>query len=357
MGKQICKKNLLSNFFEIKKLAKNKKICAVVKANAYGHGSVEVVNMLKQHVDFFAVANVSEGALIRKTTSLPILVLGKTEDFKFALLNSLSISISSLEELQCLVDFMNNYANDLGVFFAKIHIKVNSGMNRYGVSTFLEFKKILKLVLEYDFIVLEGVYTHFSTADSDLNFYFKQKKFFEKFISIIPNKLNPIIHVGGSFSVINEANLNSKFDMFRVGLFLYGYGTKEIKLKKVLKIVCAPSLIRNVKKGERVGYANGYISEKNIKIAVVPIGYADGMQRCFKNEKLKVCFLDKTGKRCFKLCPIVGNICMDCFMIDVSNIVGDVVYVEILSDAEKLAKNHNTISYEVLTSFNNLRIN
>ena len=357
MEKKLSKKNLLGNFFEIKKQVNGKKICAVVKANAYGHGSTDVVNILKQYVDFFAVANVNEGVKIRSATSLPILVLGKIENFKLALLNYLSISISSIDELKNLIDFMNNYAKSLNINFAKIHIKINSGMNRYGVSTLSEFKQILKLILNCDCIILEGVYTHFSTADCDYNFYLKQKEFFLRFISNIPNKLNPIIHVGGSFCVLKESKTSSNFDMFRVGLFLYGYGTKEICLKKVLKIICKINLVRNIKKGDRIGYANGFIAEKNMKIAVVPVGYADGFLRCFKNEKICVCFIDEKGKKRSKKCKIVGNICMDCFMIDISNVKGKILHVEILSNAEALAKRHDSIPYEILTNFNNCRIN
>ncbi len=356
MEKKLSKRNLLNNFFEIKKQVNNKKICAVVKANAYGHGSVEVANILKQYVDFFAVANVDEGVKIRGITSSPILVLGKTKNFKTSLLNSLSISISSIEELKNLIDFMNIYANILNVNFAKIHIKVNSGMNRYGVSTLSEFKQMIKLILACDKIVLEGVYTHFSTADCDYNYYLKQKAIFLKFISSIPNKLNPIVHVGGSFSILNESKTVSNFDMFRIGLFLYGYGTKEICLKKVLKIISKINLVRYVKKGERVGYANGFVAEKNMKIAIVPVGYADGFLRSFKNEKLWVCYVDEKGKKHVKKCQIVGNICMDCFMLDVSNISGKILYVEVLSNAEMLAKRHGTISYEILTNLNNCRL-
>lgn len=338
----LSKKQLLKNVEEIKKLSNGKKICAMIKANAYGHGIEEVVNILKGKVDFFGVANISEALEVRKVCKTSkILIVGKTDEFELCEKNNISLVIENLLQLQKLVEFKKrNYTENC----INIHIKINTGMYRLGISSIKEFKEIFK-ICEENGINVEGVLTHFSTADCDSNFYEKQKRIFEKFICEIPKREMPIVHVGGSAVLLQNNDFD--FDMIRVGIALYGY-LKRTKVKKILQIKSHLIKVFEVKKGDRIGYANGFVAKENMKIGIVPLGYADGISRNLSNKAEVVV----NGKKC----KIVGYICMDMFFVDLSEKEaneGDEVIV--FNDAKKWAQILGTTSYEVLTHFSLIR--
>ena len=359
-SKQINIKNLKYNFNYIKNKINNKKICVMVKANAYGHGLTEIVQNLKD-ADFFGVANFDEALAIRKTNKdVKILIVGKTKNFENCAKNNVSISISSLEELKFLIKNLNNYAN------INIHLKVNCGMNRYGFSSLLQFKKAYKLAVNCG-INVEGVFTHFSCIGEDKEQYEIQKLKFLKFLECIPKNQNPIIHVGGS-GVVFENNGKCKynlpsyqipFDMVRVGIVIYGYPPFKTahKLKKVMKIQSQIVQINQVKKGEYLGYGLGFKTKKDMQVAVLPLGYADGIMRNLTG-KIKVKYLKKeNGKTKIYFCKVLGKICMDCTFIDISSVpnarVGDKIVV--MDNADVFAKAAGTISYEILTNFSKMR--
>lgn len=346
MGKNgeiiLSRKNLLNNLGEIKKLSNGRKVCAMIKANAYGHGLEEVVSILKGKVDFFGVANLNEALRTKKVfDEAKILIVGKTYEFKKCIENNISFSIESLSQLQKLVEFKNrNYTENC----INIHIKINTGMNRLGISSVKEFKEIFR-ICEENGINVEGVLTHFSTADCDTDFFQKQKRIFEKFIREIPKRQMPIVHVGGSAVLLQKCDLD--FDMIRVGIALYGY-LKGTNVKKVLQIKSHLIKVFEVKKGERIGYANGFVAKQDMKIGVVPLGYGDGISRNLSN-KAEVLV---EGKKC----KIVGYICMDMFFVDLSLTdakEGDEVVV--FDDAKKWAQILSTTSYEILTHFSLIR--
>ena len=363
--KIISKKNLLNNIKWVKELtAKQTLICAMVKANAYGHGLEQVVQAVKEDVDFFGVANLDEALGVRLLAPLSkVLIVGKTDDFIMAIENDISFSIFSLQEMQNLIQKMNNYA---GLKIPKIHIKINCGMNRFGVSSISEFQKVYKLALANN-IIVEGVFTHFSTAGVDEEIFVKQKLKFKNFIKEIPNNQLPIIHIGGSGVLLKNnkktiyklPEIDLDFNMVRVGILLYGYSpSKKIDgLKKVMKIESKIVQIISVKKGEYVGYGKNFRAKKDMQVAIVPIGYADGLLRAYSKGSLKI--IKKIGEsRKIYNSKIIGNICMDLTMIDVSEVenveVGDRVIV--LDNAEKMANELSTISYEILTNFSKLRV-
>ena len=352
--KEISIKNLKYNLEQIKRSMPNKKICAMVKANAYGHGAVEIVNAIKGEIDFFGVANLAEALEIRKFCHNNILIVGAVEDYAHAIENDISFAIHSKNEMAKLINVMNNYAKSKK---ARIHIKINSGMNRFGVKSISEFREILRLIDER--IELEGVFTHFSTVGSDQDIFNFQARKFNNFLKELPNNISPIVHVGGSGIVLASnnfvkskmpyivPNVNPDFDMFRVGIMLYGYGDNGyLNLKKVMKIKTHIVQIQNVKKGEYVGYGTSFKAEKDMTVGIIPIGYADGLSRKLSNigsVKLKLFYGDKY---CLKTCRIIGNICMDLAFIDLTDVdLASIKYVLILDDADKMAKKnwHNIL--------------
>jgi len=322
--------------FDRTKLIKNLKslntlnVCAMVKANAYGLGVKNVCTTLLGKVKYFGVANMSEALAIREfDKSTPVLIVGICSDFNSAISNNIELTIESLEMLLRLENYIKKQRKKI-----KIHIKINTGMNRLGVDEINDFKKCLKIIQNNRNIVLQGVFTHFATIENDNIFLNKQINTFKKFCKTIPPIFNPIIHIGGGA-------IAKKFDMkdhpeimVRAGMELY---------KNVVKIESRIIKIRSIKKGERVGYSNGFIAEKDCKIAIIPLGYADGI-----NRRLSNCGQVKVKNH---LCKIVGNICMDMFFADITNIdaeVGERIYV--FWDEDKWAKTLDTISYEILTN-------
>ncbi len=320
---------LINNIKLIKQKNPNSLICAMVKANAYGVGLKEVVKIISPFANFFGVACVMEAKAVRKICKNPILIVGPLEFGKLD--NSFSYTCQSLKDI--------NYLISLNLPF-KIHLKINSGMNRYGFSSTKEYQMALKKISK-SLLFLEGVFTHFATVDQ---FVEKQFKTFKKFVNITKQfGFNPIVHADNSF--VNE-KFNHSLDMVRIGYNLYnGAG----KFKSVLKIKTKIVKINNVKKGDLVGYDYRFVAKKPVKIAVLPVGYADGFDMKYLGLKLKI-----NNAPCRVL-----NICMDCFMLDISKTrlkEGD--EIEILNEKNNLKKYAKYISsscYEVGTKFSFMR--
>lgn len=322
--KILNQKNLLDNL----QFYKSKQICAMVKSNAYGHGLEEIVMALDGEVSYFGVANVDEGKKVRKLTKTPILVVGKIHDFKTCRKFDLEFMVDSETDLKNAIGF--NVSN-------QCHLKINCGMNRFGVNSELNMK-ILDNILKDNDIHLKSVYTHFPNTQN------RKQTFsnYQRFLSLKSNlSQKPPICFGGSEII----EYPFKFDMIRVGIGLYGYGKKE--LKPVMKITSYVCETMYVKSGEYVGYGQVYQVEHDGIFAIVPVGYGDGLQRRL-GGRINVVI---NGKKF----PIVGDICMDVFFVrvDESVKVGD--KVEVMGDAEYFAKRLGTISYEVLTGFSNFR--
>lgn len=368
--KIVSKTKLLHNVDLIKSaLRPNCRLCAMVKANAYGHGLRNVVEILKDDVDFFGVANLTEALEVKKISNQKdVLIVGRTSDFEKTIKNEISFAIVSKEQFDKLLEYLHNYAkfnNESLYEKTKIHIKINCGMNRFGINKLSEFLYIYKQSTKFN-IKVEGVFTHFPCVEN-VAIFEKQKLFFNRFLKEIPNNQNPIIHIGGS-GVIFEPNSKKSvyqlpnyfvdYNMVRVGILLYGYGDKgKLKnLKHAMKIVSKVVNILNVKKGEYVGYGTNFKAKSDMKIAVVPVGYADGLSRAYGEVGYLKVVIKKDNKKTKIKCPIVGKICMDLTMIDITNVdvqIGDEVIV--LDDADMMARKLKTISYEILTNFSKIR--
>ena len=329
------KENLLLNCEQLKKKAGGN-LCVMVKANAYGHGDMEIVKMLDGKVDYFGVSNQTEALNLRKATKAHIIVFGACEDYRKCIEENISFIILSLEHLKEIIALYKEL-----FIMPRMHLCINTGMNRYGVKDKREFEKIIKLLVKNQ-MQLEGIYTHFSSVGSDKDYTTRQKQNLDEFLALVPKEWNTIKHIGGGGTIF----LGYKADMYRVGLKIYGYGNDFVK--PVLSIESEIVDLQKVKKGEHIGYLCGYTASKNMTVATIPLGYGDGLTRKLSN-KFSV---EINGK----IAQSVGNICMDAFMVDVSNIKckkGD--KVNIFNNASEFAKVLGTTEYEVLTNFSKFR--
>lgn len=326
----IHKSNLINNIKQVKNENPNSKICAMVKANAYGVGDTEVVQILNDFVDFWGVACFFEAKKFKELTNKPILILGNIEREDIDI--SFSYSCGNLQDLKLLISLNQPI---------KIHLKINSGMNRYGFKNLKEYKKALAMICNSR-LILEGIFTHFATTDEFVN---EQMKVFKKFVKICNNfGIYPLIHADNSF--VNE-KFNHGLDMVRIGFSLYnrsdGWFLPAVEIKS--KIVQT----YNIKKGELVGYNYKFIAKSNMNIAIIPVGYADGFDTKLIGMDLFV------GD---SLCKVL-NICMDCFMLDISNSKikkGDEIYILNKFNSLKQYANYlETSEYEIMTKFSNMR--
>lgn len=293
----------------IRKLRENctSKFCAVVKANAYGHG-IEICKELAHEVDFFAVANVEEAmSICSLNVEKPILILGKTHPTQLYDLvkNDIRLTVDSIDDLYHLEATAKSLQKK-----ALIHLKLNTGMNRLGIKTTNELQKFLELLNQCESIELEGIYTHFATADCCKQKLEKQNAKFKKMLSILTfeERKNLIIHASNS-----SAFLQSKkfcYDMVRVGIAMYGYDqTHKLNLTPALTLQSQIVKVFKIQKGETIGYDNFFKADKSMWVAVVPVGYADGFSRDYEKGYVLI-----KGKRA----KILGHICMDMFMCDVT---------------------------------------
>ncbi len=318
--KIINSKNLLHNLNHFA----GRRVCAMVKSNAYGHGMREIAEILNGKVAYFGVVSADEGAMLRRYTDAPILICAKTEDFAKCRRFDLEVMVENERDIL--------RAKNLGM-----HLKIDCGMHRFGVSSEIEMKMIDRL-LEEKGIVLKSIYTHFPCTDN-----FKAtEKHYRKFLnlsSLLSQKTS--ICFGGS----GILQYPFEYDMQRVGIGLYGYG--EPSLRPVMQIASHVTKIFHAKRGDFIGYGQKYKVKKDGVFAVVNLGYGDGLFRGLSsNFKVEI---NSKNYDC------VGNICMDAFFVKVDeNVrVGDRVIV--MKDAQVLAKRVDTISYEILTNFSKMR--
>lgn len=322
--------NLIHNVEQVKLKNPKSLICAMVKANAYGVGLKEVVKTIEGLVDYFGVSCFFEAKKVRKYTKKNILVVGALEYKKIN--PDFSYTCNSLEDLKYLASLNKKI---------KIHIKINTGMNRYGINDTKEFKEMLNIIKDSS-LQLEGIFTHFATTDE---YVFCQMKKFNKFINIVKKlKLKVLVHADNSF--VNE-KYNHNLSMVRIGFNLYN--RNDFEFKPVVNIRSKIVQINSIKKGDLVGYDYRFVARQGMKIAVVPVGYADGFDLGYIG-----CDLNIKGYDCKVL-----NICMDCFMLDITNTdlkKGDDVYILNHINSLKMYANYiNSSPYEIMTKFSNMR--
>ncbi len=342
---------LTHNFKYLKsKLQKNTKFLAVVKAFAYGNDAEKIAQFLENlDVDYFAVAYTHEGVALRDAgVTKPILVLHPLPlGFSDIIERCLEPSIYNTKVLQ---EFMK-VASDKNQNNYPIHLKFNTGLNRLGFSE-NDIENIYSTVNASDTVQIKSIFSHLA-ASEDLN----EKEFTqhqiasfqniaEKFIKIFGFK--PMLHLCNTSGILNYPEAH--FDMVRSGIGLYGFGNSDKENKNFKPIAALKSVIsqiHHIEKGETVGYNRAYKSKSFTKTATIPIGHADGIGRLYGQGKGYVII---AGKKAF----IVGNVCMDMIMVDITDIncqEGDEVIVfDATNTAEDLAHSANTISYELITA-------
>lgn len=338
------------NFFR-SKLKKGTKTLAVVKASGYGSDAVRVAEFLeKMSVDYFAVAYTDEGIALRKSgISTPILVLHpQLQNLSLLIQYNLEPNLYSKKVFQAFLDI----AESSGLHTYPIHLKFNTGLNRLGFKA-SDADFLFRQLKEQKSIHVKSIFSHLVASEDDIEreFTLKQIKKFEtialSFESVLGYK--PMMHMTNTSGILKYPEAH--FDMVRLGLGLYGF-TNDVslnsKLKNVLSLKSVVSQIHEVKKNESVGYNRGFIAENAMKTATIPLGHADGFFRCLGQGKV---FVKINGHKA----PIIGNICMDMVMIDVTDIdceEGDqVIIFDSRAEVLELAAKANTISYEVLTAF------
>lgn len=334
--------NLNFNIEQIKNIVgKDIKLMPVIKANGYGTYINQRLDVLNKF-DIVAVANVDEAVHVRETGyKKEIFVLNQpyeTEIEKIIKYNII-VGISSLD-----------FAKKLGKTKkdVTVHVEVGTGMGRTGVHP-LKVEKYLKSLPKN--VKVEGIYTHFSSADADDKYTKKQLESFEVAVETTISILGKIkyIHAAASSALLNYKEAH--FNLVRPGIILYGYEAsedtlKKIKLKPIASLKAKITFIKEVEKGTSIGYGRSFITKKHSIIATVPLGYADGLRRDFSNGWEVLI----NGQKA----PIIGKVCMDSFMVDVTKIngvkIGDEVTIwdnENIT-VEQLAKKCNTINYEIL---------
>ena len=352
--------NLVNNINEIKKIISPKaKIMAVVKANAYGHGALLIAKKLSEiGITDFAVATLEEGIYLRKNNIQGnILILGFTnfDDLEYVIKYDLIQTIIDYDYSEKIKELnLNEKLN--------CHIKINTGMNRLG-EKYDHLYKLYK-IYENEKLNILGTYSHLCVADSDIkediDFTNRQIELFNQTINRIKMKGYDTgkVHLQSSYGIINYTGLD--YDYVRVGILMYGvnsskesYQLTHLKLKPVLSLKARITSLKEVDKNESVSYGRTYIAREKRKIAAVSIGYADGIPRNLSNKGLKVKVKDI-------YCNVVGRICMDQLLIDISDITniktGDEVIL--IGENEKIsasmiAMKGGTITNELLSRLSN----
>lgn len=319
--------NIMKNITTVReKFGNGVTVMGIVKANAYGHGAIEVAKAMEEAgVGFFGVAAIDEAIELRQNDiRTPILILGQIfiQDYISAIENDITCTVADADTAKRLSDAAISVGKK-----ADVHIKIDTGMGRIGFQADENGYNEVKSLFNLEGLNITGIFTHFACADmKDKTFTENQKKMFIDFTDSLTNEgyAIPMRHMYNSASVLDLDGYSG--EMVRCGIMAYGLYpsddvNKETKLYPAFEFKSSISFVKEVKKGFTVSYGSTFITEKDMKIATVPVGYADGYPRYLsgKGEVLV------NGVRC----KIIGRICMDQFMIDATHMpdikIGDEV--------------------------------
>lgn len=332
------------------KIKGSTKILVVIKAFAYGSDATTIAKILEQqNVDYLAVAYTYEGIALRKANiKLPILILHpQIENFESLIAYNLEPNLYSFRSLNSFIEIttskkLKNYP---------IHIKINTGMNRLGFKE-NDITQLAAVIQNLENLKIVSYYSHLAASEDieEKTFTNQQIETFNKITNLLNSTLSysPLKHISNTSAIINYPN--TQFDMVRLGIGLYGFSNDNFitsKLKNVCNLKTKISQIQILEKGETVSYNRKFIAKNNTKIGIIPLGYADGLNRNLGNN---VGFVYINNQKA----PIIGTICMDMTMIDLSGInckEGDeIIIFNHQNHILEFAKKTTTISYEILTS-------
>ncbi len=348
--------NLIHNFNYFKNLNKGLKVAPVLKSNAYGHDLVNIAKILEPVIsEFICVDSYYEALILRNYgVNSKLLILGYTiteNIFK----NKFKNVVFTISDIKQLFEILANISKKI-----EFHIKINTGMNRQGFDINIVDEVICKIVNNKK-IVLSGVYSHLADADSEsVDFTNKQIDAWHEIVEMIKNKIPSVeyFHLAGTEGSLNTKIKPIKANICRIGLGLFGYSVNScFDLKPVLSMNTIVTSIKQVKRGDKIGYNGIYEVKEDMKIATIPVGYYEGLDRRL------------SGKGCVyinnKKCLILGKISMNMATIDVSDLLdiktGDKVEVigenkGKMNSIESMANISHTIPYDILVKIpSNLR--
>jgi alanine racemase len=322
-------------------------IIAVVKANAYGHGALQVAKTaLDAGASLLAVAFLDEALMLRNSgIDVPILVLGATRavDVELAIKNDITLTVFSL-------DWLNEAKKYLNTGVINLHVKLDTGMSRLGVRAEKELSAIVKFVEDSSHFAITGIYTHFATADeSDIAYFNHQYKRFQELLNCISQQ-DLLVHCGNSATGLRFPD--KLYNAVRLGISMYGLSPSvEVKnelpfpLEEVFSLQTKLVHVKKVPKGTKVSYGATYETTEDEWIGTLPIGYADGWLRSLKDSDVLV-----EGKRV----PLIGRVCMDQCMVKLPYELPVGTKVTLIGKqnnehitVDEVAKRLDTINYEV----------
>ncbi|MDF2608394.1 MAG: alrA [Bacillales bacterium] len=328
----------------------NKEIMAIVKANAYGHGALEVaITALKSGATMLGVALLDEAINLRLNGIVcPILVMGYVDPSYANVASNMDISITAVD-----LTWIKKLDNERLDSRVKVHVKVDTGMNRLGIKSIVELKRLIEVLQQNPNIVLEGVFTHFATADElDRKLYQKQKELFKLYLIELKDNRVDVRYTHNSNSAGSIRYPDDVYNICRIGISMYGL-TPSVEIIKDIpfelrSVMSLHSIISSVKKvgiGDSVSYGATYKLERDEWIGTIPIGYADGWRRDLQGHYVLV-----DGNRC----EIIGRVCMDQIMIRLPHEVQVGTKVTLIGQqgnekitADEIAQYIGTINYEV----------
>lgn len=332
------------------KLQPNTKLMAMVKAYGYGNGGFEIAKLLEHHkIDYLGVAFADEGIMLKNAgILLPIMVMNPESTSYQAIINhKLEPEIYSIKGLQSFIKILQSKKIEQ----YPIHIKLDTGMHRLG---FMEpqLDQLIQILQETKTVKVVSVLSHLAASDMPKfqDFTLEQIKKFDSWSSqiIAALAIQPIRHILNTSGISNYPV--AQFDMVRLGIGLYGVSNDDDEQKNLENVGTLKSIIsqiRTIEKGESIGYSRGFIATETTKVATIPIGYADGIDRKWGNQKGYVLIKGKQA-------PILGSICMDMLMVDVTEIDckegNEVIIFGKNPTVKYMAKVTETIAYEIMTS-------
>ena len=329
-------------------VGKNVKLMPVIKAAGYGtyiNKCIEIIN----EFDIVAVAVVDEAIELRN--------LGYKKEI-FVLNQPYKDEIEKIEKYGITVGISSlGFLNELGNYGKKIkiHIEIGTGMGRTGINP-ARVEEYIQEVNKYPNVEIEGMYTHLYSADIDFEYTEKQLNSFKKAVDTAKNLLGDLkyVHCSASNGILNFPN--SYYNLVRPGIILYGYDScdgavQKLDLKPICKLKSKITFLKEVEANTSIGYSRSFVTTRRTKVATIPVGYADGLKRTLSNKGEVLI----KGKKV----PIIGSVCMDSFMADVTDLEdvtsGDEVYIwdnENIT-VEEIAKMCGTINYEIICTISN----
>lgn len=350
---------------DIKKIKRNiqkiknyteKKLLASVKCDFYGMGVKNIVKEIDDMIDFYGVACLSEAIELKEIGVLkPILIMGSIypEDIEECIMKNIRITLCNNEIFKEIIRVCRKHQKK-----AIVHLKVDTGMGRIGLRE-KEVLPFIEEVIKNKEIEIEGIFSHFATSEwKDKSYSMYQLSIFKNILQKIDNKINiPIKHIANSGAILNLPESYKDFDMVRIGLLLLGvypekYLSKKVKFECAISCFTRVNFIKEVEKGIPLSYGLSFITKRKTKVATCGIGYGDGLRRCLSNN-FYLKWKDKKVK-------IIGNICMDQTLLDVTGKdvkVGDIIKVTGDNfEIEDMATICKTVPQEILCGFGGKRV-